>query len=156
MSDHTESTIVQLREEHIGSLEEGKSYSLQSFRIAEYDGEKYLAMCQDGSKIVISKDIVDAKKPVVVDSSIVEVNNPKIVAVYKLESFKACLRCQSRVEPRSPPFGRCIECGVLQNYDFCTASTIAQLVGGKMHSLQVSGELISKMAGAVLQQRMVF
>ena len=48
VSDHTESTIVQLWEEHIGSLEEGKSYSLQSFRIAEYDGEKYLAMCRDG------------------------------------------------------------------------------------------------------------
>ena len=94
---------------------------LPSVRRAEYDGAKYLALCRDGSKIVISKDIVDATKHVVVDSSIVEVNGPKIVAVYKLESFKACLRCQSHVEPGSPPFGRCIECGVLQNYDFCTA-----------------------------------
>ena len=43
-------------------------------------------------------------------------------------------------------FGRCIDCGVLQNYDFCDGSIVAQvlvLVGAKMQSLQVSGELVT-------------
>ena len=73
------------------------------------------------------------------------------IAVYKLETFKACIRCHCCVEPGSPPLGRCIDCGVLQNYDFCTLSIIAQvlvLVGAKMQSLQVSGELVLKLAGS--------
>ena len=39
---------------------------------------------------------------------------------------------------------RCIDCGVLQNYDFCHGSIVAQvlvLVGAKMQYLQVLGEL---------------
>ena len=46
-------------------------------------------------------------------------------------------------------FGRCIDCGVLQNYDIFDGSIVAQvlvLVGAKMQSLQVSGELVTTMA----------
>ena len=65
---------------------------------------KYLALCREGSEIVAAKHVVEAIQPIVVgDSNIVEVKNPKIVAVYKLESFKACVRCQSLIEPGSPP-----------------------------------------------------
>ena len=76
VSDHTDSITVQLWEEHIGSLEEGKSYSLQSFRIGEYDGVKYLALYREGSEIVAAKDVVEAVQPIVVgDSNIVEAQN---------------------------------------------------------------------------------
>ena len=107
-------------------------------------------MCRRFCTLVLFEDIADAMEHVVGGSSIIEVENPKIIAVYKLETFKACIRCQCRVEPGSPHLGRCIDCGVLQNYDFCTPSIIAQvlvLVGSKMHSFQVSGEPVLKLAG---------
>ena len=52
VSDHTASCCVQLWEEHIGLLEEGKSYILESFRIGEYNSTKYLALCREGSKVI--------------------------------------------------------------------------------------------------------
>ena len=75
VSDMTGSIAVHLWEEHIGSLEEGKSYCLECFRIAEYDSEKYLALCRDGSKIAIIEDIADVMEHVVGGSSIIEVEN---------------------------------------------------------------------------------
>ena len=44
ISDKSGTAAVQLWEENHDLLQEGKSYVLKAFRVAEYDNAKYLAM----------------------------------------------------------------------------------------------------------------
>lgn len=126
-------SVVQLWEENIGILDEGKSYTLKAFRVAEYDGVKYLAMSRE-SEVVPSDDITDAVEPqpteAMTDSTFVTIKKPKIAAVYKLQSFKMCVRCRSPVEPGIPPLGRCskADCGILQDYTLCETTNVAELL----------------------------
>ena len=148
VSDASGSCSVQLWEEHIAALEEGKTYHLEGFRIGEYNGVKYLAFSREGSKVILSKKAIEAVEPIISDGKIVDIEEPKIIAVYRLESLKSCFRCHCRVEPSSPPLGRCIECN-MQDYDMCQSSTVAELLvlaNSKMISLQVSGELVAYIA----------
>ena len=51
-----------------------------------------------------------------------------IAAVYKLETFKMCIRCHSRVEHEVTPLGRCTKHGrsTLQDCTLCDTSNVAE------------------------------
>ena len=55
VSDSTDSINVQLWEQHIGLLAEGRSYQLQCFHVREFDCVKYLAMSREASRVVVQK-----------------------------------------------------------------------------------------------------
>lgn len=132
--DQSGTTTVQLWEENIDLLQEGKSCILKGFRVAEYDDVKYLAMCREFSEVLPTQDITDTVEPsptqTTTDSNFITIDNPKVAAVYKLEMFKMCIRCHSRVEPGVPPLGRCSKtgCAILQDYTLCETSNIAELL----------------------------
>ena len=63
-------------EEHIGLLEEGKSYILESFMIGEYNGTKYLALCREGSEVIPARKVIEAVEPIICDGNIIDVENP--------------------------------------------------------------------------------
>ena len=50
VSDATGLATVQLWENNIGMVEEGKSYKVKHFRVVEYENVKYIAMCWSGSE----------------------------------------------------------------------------------------------------------
>ena len=119
VNDRSASCSVQLWEENIGLLEEGKSYCLDALWIGEYNSTKYLAFSREGSKVTPAEKAIEAVEPIMCDGRVFDVDNSKITAVYKLESFKSCFWCRSKMEPGSPPLERCIDCNVLQNYQLC-------------------------------------
>ena len=64
------------------------------------------------------------------------IQNVLIVGVPSLDIYKACLLCKARVEPLSPPMGKCSkqDCNMIQRYDLCTDQATARLLlpwGGK-------------------------
>ena len=54
----------------------------------------------------------------------------QIVGVPQLHSYNACLQCKARVEPLTPPLGRCSkgDCGMIQRFDICTSQVSAKLL----------------------------
>ena len=57
------------------------------------------------------------------------IENADIIAVKQLGSYSACINCKGRVDPLTPPGGRCSrrECGMFQRIDKCTTKVSAQL-----------------------------
>ena len=133
ISDKT-GTTVQLWEENLDLVQEGKSYILKAFRVAEYSNVKYLAMSRELSEILPTEDITDTVQlsptHTATNSTSITIENPRIAAVYKLETIKMCIRCHSRVEPEAPPLGRCTKqgCYTLQDYTLCDSSKVAELL----------------------------
>ena len=77
-------------------LKDGRSYQLTNFRIVEYEEQKYLGMCWDGSIVNEVEDLPNAIDiPVPAEDDLMEciMEAPVIAAVYKLETTFKCLRC---------------------------------------------------------------
>ena len=57
------------------------------------------------------------------------VQNVTIIGVPNLDIYKACLQCKARVEPLTPPLGRCSrgDYHMLQRYDIYGVNTAAKL-----------------------------
>ena len=110
-----------LWEEAVGKRKVGESYLLENVIVMEYGGAKFVSMAKEGSRYVVIDDvgeIKDVELAVGVQESLREITDAKVVAVERLQEYKACLRCKGRVEPLSPPLGRCSkdDCGMLQEY----------------------------------------
>ena len=56
------------------------------------------------------------------------IENAKVIGVINLIEHKGCMKCGSRVEPESPPYGCCSNCRMLQLYEFCELKRGAQLL----------------------------
>ena len=97
-------------------------------------------MPKEGTAILTIRDIGEEEQE---SNSEVEVinglHNVQIVGVPLLHSYKACLQCKARVEPLTPPLGRCSkpDCGMIQRYDICTSQVSAKLL--VMYSTNESG-----------------
>ena len=128
VADNSAACKVILWEEHIGSLAENASCTLYNFVVREYAGVKFLSMAKDGSEICPISDIGEVTQG---DGEKDEtMNNAVIVAVLQLDAYCSCLRCKARVEPSSPPLGRCskVDCAMLQRYDVCPEHTSTKLL----------------------------
>ena len=156
VSDATGCGVVQLWEQNIGLLSQGRSYKLQHFRIVEYENIKFIAMCWEGSEALPIEDLkcvvqspVDAAD---VEATCTTLHKPKIAAVFKIDSFFKCLRCGSRTEPAENQEVRCCnqDCGILNNSAFCEKFNSAEILvveGQQKIQLTAFGEKVSELLG---------
>ena len=58
------------------------------------------------------------------------IRNATIIGVLQLDTYRSSLRCKARVEPITPPSGRCSKtgCTMLQRFDMCAEHTSAKLM----------------------------
>ena len=82
-----------------------------------------------------------------------------IVAVKQLGSFSACASCKGRVEPLTPPGGRCFssDCGMYQCIDKCSAQVSALLyfqhgITKESTSPWAYGAMVGKLTGKSLPE----
>ena len=129
--DNTGTTTVTLWENNIGDLQEDSSYCLESFVVREFASKKYITKGKSNSLI---KQIADIGE-VLYQTSASEakytiIQNPTIVAVNHLHQYSTCLRCKARVEPSTPPLGRCTKngCNMTQKFKSCPTVISAKLL----------------------------
>ena len=138
-------------------MEQGHSYRLTNFRIIEYENIKYIVMCWEGSKvdrIEQLEGVVTAVDPPAIEPECTTLMEPKIVAVFKLETFFTCLRCGSRTVPAKGISNetRCCnkECGILNDSTFCEKFIATEiLVVDKERRIRLSafGEVVNELLG---------
>ena len=129
IADNTSTAKVTLWEQYIGALQDGKSYKLNNFVVREYKNIKFLSMPREGSTIAEVEDMAsdsDAEER----QQIKQLSNAQIIGVPHLDTYKACIRCKARVEPLTPPLGRCSrpDCLMPQRFDFCKDQLSAKLM----------------------------
>ena len=129
IGDLTGTTKVTLWEQYVDSLNVDESYRLENFVVREYASQKYLSMPRSGSEITPIDNIGEVEQPVSSATS-TEISNPETIGVLQLDTYKACLKCKARVEPLTPPLGRCsnVGCSMMQRYDRCPNQLSAKLL----------------------------
>ena len=129
IADHTAASKVVLWEGHVDSLEEGKSYNLKNFHVKEYQFKKHLSMPKTDFEISQIDDIENTVQPQPSDE-ITTLHNVQVIGVQQLDSYKCCLQCKARVEPMTPPLGKCTkdDCLMMQLYDVCVDQTSARML----------------------------
>ena len=143
-----------LWEENINCLNCLQSYKLENVLVKEYACEKYLTLPKSGAQISSIPDLqgvshlphddINADK-VLIDAT--------VVGVIHIDSHNVCFRCKARVEPLTPPSGRCSkpECNMLQCFDKCPMQVSAKLLfattDGKMQPIVVYGNTLSEILG---------
>lgn len=156
VGDATGSALVQLWEQNIGLLVEQQSYQLKQFRIVEYENVKSIAMCWEGSEVKPIDHLQNVADPpvdaTVVEPSCMTLYNPKVAAVFKLETFFKCLRCGSRTEPAEGIEVRCCnkDCGILNSSNYCEKFSCAEVLfieGQRKLALTAFGEMINELLG---------
>ena len=129
VADHTGTVRVSLWGDSINSIQQNTSYQLSNFTVREYHSKKYLNMSKQDSLIEIAPDIgtVIEATPEEEETTI---DSVQIVGVPLLDMYKACLQCKARVEPMTPPLGKCTKanCDMVQCYDLCTDQITAKLL----------------------------
>ena len=99
IADRSATSRVALWEEHVGALEQGKSYILKNFvvRVGVYQSTKYLGMGGDATEIVLTDDIgeVHVASNIQIEE-VVTLKNVVIVGVPHLDTHKACLQGKGR------------------------------------------------------------
>ena len=122
--------------------------------VKEYASSKFLSMSKNGSEVGQIPDIGQVKD---VTADNIEENTQlfeaQVISVVHLQNYKVCLRCKARVEPATPPLGRCSkpECAMLQRYDIYLQQLSAKLLllpetGNGVQSLSVFGDLVRNIA----------
>ena len=152
VADSTGTGRVILWEEHVDDVDEQRSYLLKNFVIREYMSVKYLEMGKDVGEIEEIADIgeVDTKSDMLKEEVLQVWKNAVVIAVPKLDVYKACLVCKARVEPSIPPFEQCSKCAIQQRIDFCKEQTTAKLLimaNSKMMTLSAFGKMVFEIAG---------
>ena len=113
-------------------------------------------MCWDGSETQVIANLKDTvippTDPTINEINCVTLHDPKIAAVYKLETFFKCLRCNSRTEPAQLKEVRCCnkECGILNDSTFCETFSSAEILVVKDHrriTLTAFGDKITELIG---------
>ena len=123
---------VALWEDNVGSMEQGRSYTLKNFVVRVFQSIKYLTMGGEGAELIPIKDIGTValqSKAQDLDCEAV-LHNVTIVGVLHLDTARVCLNCKGRVEPQTPPLGKCSrpDCQMMQRYDLCTKNTTGKLM----------------------------
>lgn len=82
---------------------------------------KTLTMARDGYEMNQIPDIgeVAQDNP---ERQLQTIRDAMIIGVLQLDSYRSCMRCKARVDPITPPLGRCSksECNMLQRFDMST------------------------------------
>ena len=109
VADTTGVMPVTLWEEKVDSLVPLQSYKLSQFVVRDYNMKKSLSLSKQGCKIESVTDVGKvAEDKELSDSEAIDcLSEADIVAVKQLGKFHACVSCKGRVEPLTPPGGRC-------------------------------------------------
>ena len=110
-------------------------------------------MLKDGAEILPTDDLGDVLLES--DSGDEEQGerwtNVHIIAVPQLDSYQACLMCKARVEPCTPPLGKCSRCETKQRYDVCPKQLSARLLimsNSKVLTVSAFGNIVRDLAQA--------
>ena len=132
VADSTSSMTVVVWEDHIDSISSDVSYRLEDFMLKEYNMKKFLSMPRNGGKVVEVPDIGDVQSNcTLLDFESVNcLFEAQIVGVPGLELYIACRKCKARVEPLTPPLGRCSkdDCAMMQRFDLCSRHISAKVL----------------------------
>ena len=134
-----------------------EDYSNVTDQVGSADIHGVVAMCWEGSEVnhieqlegIVTSGSVD---PLSMKAECTILNEPKIAAVFKLETFFKCLRCGSRTEPADRNETRCCnkECGILNNSTFCEKFISAEILvvdGDRRNGLSAFGEVVNELLG---------
>ena len=148
VADHSGTCKVVLWENNIGILKQDECYKLQNFVVRKYAAIKFLSMGKESSTIIPIADIGEVQHYPHVPDNIETITNASIVGVLRLDNYKSCLCCKARVEPCSPPLGRCskTDCGMLQRFDVCAQQLSLCMSGESTHSLHAYGQMVQQLA----------
>ena len=130
IADHTAATRVVLWEQHVNALEEGKCYKLKNFHVKEFQLKKHLSMPKSDFEITEIDNIENTVTQPPDDEEHTVIKDVQIIGVHQLDSYKTCLQCKARVEPLTPPLGKCTneDCKMIQLFDLCQDQTIARVL----------------------------
>ena len=159
VADATGVMTVTLWEEKVDSLDLLQCYKLSQFLVRDYNMKKSLSLSRQGSNIESVTDIGEVTEDdKLSDSEVIDcISEADIVGVKQLGSFNACVSCKGRVEPLTPPGGRCSrsECGMFQRIDRCSTqvSSLLCIQHGRSKesiTLWAYGAMVGKLAGKSL------
>ena len=110
-------------------MRDGECYQLQNFIIRDYQSARYLSISKEGTEITSIDDIGTVAQQSNAEE-VITLQNVTVIGVPHLDIYKGCLNCRARVEPLTPPLGRCSrsECLMMQRYDLCREITSAKLL----------------------------
>ena len=161
VADSSACTTVCLWEDHIDTLKQHYSYKLTGFSVREYSSKKYLTMTKYDCNIAELPDIGEVVEEASAAAMECIIHDAKIVAVMDLQDIKTCLRCSARVEPATPPFGRCSKdtCNTSQLYDLCPSQVTGKLLFNshrnpdRMITLKVRDSILKEMVKGEVTDR---
>ena len=121
VADRTATAKLVLWEQHVNHLEEGKSYCLKHFHVKEFKSKKHLSMPKNDFSITLIDDLEDTVDEIPTDDEHTTIYNAIIIGVAELDNYRSCLQCRARVEPQTPPLGKCTraDCHMIQLFDMC-------------------------------------
>ena len=69
----------------------------------------------------IIDDLKDTVNEILTEDEHMTIYNVKVIGVAELDNYRSCLQCHARVEPQTPPLGKCTraDCLVIQLFDLC-------------------------------------
>lgn len=159
VADGTSTCRFTVWEDECGKFTKGECYQLSGVHVREFRGIKFLSTSRDVS-ITCHKipDIGIVQEPEKDDVMIagevpLKINDARVVGVVKLQNYKACMKCNSKVQEESESLGRCGKCEMMQNVEVCKEQWMAEIlvVSGerakKPLNLRAFGHIIAQIAG---------
>ena len=157
IADHTATTKVVLWEPHLDALEQGKCYNLKDFQVKEFQSKKHLSMPRNNFKILPIDYLENTVPPPPEENESTTIHDVQIIGVSQLDIYKSCLQCKARVEPQTPPMGKCTkgECLMMQLYDLCQDQIVTRVLlrhlNDKGHHETITcsafGDMVYQLAG---------
>ncbi len=119
--------------------------------VREFQATRYLSMSRAAS-ISSTDDIGDVAEQVDSDETLV-LESAVVVGMLHIDVYLCCLGCKARVEPLTPPLGKCTGC-LMQRSNLCRQVTSAKLLlmyerDGKNRMMQCHAydDILREMAG---------
>ena len=121
VADDTGAIKVTLWERFIGCLHDEASYELKNLTVRTFKGEKYLSVPKEGAEMREIDDIGPVAEDDLPDNT-KEVTGVKIIGAV-VNSYNACLACNSKVIPLNEELSKCTKCDLEQlNNSNCKVS----------------------------------
>ena len=128
LSDHTAVYRCVAWESDIDVLQESNSYKITNATIRTFNGDKYLSIGQT-SEIAIIEDIgevIDDQSPVE-NSGRAKVITSDIVSVAKVDEYKSCYNCSSKLSHSDAPLIVCQKCNAKMKAHRCQTQRMADI-----------------------------
>lgn len=114
-------------ENHIGVLEEDRSYRFNNVTVRSFNGVKYLSL-SEASTITAIDDIGEIVEEYPNEGQTLKVVEAEIHGVLNIEEYKSCMSCQAKVVEVNMGIGQCGKCGMKMKITRCENSTVARLL----------------------------